>query len=127
MFFSPEITDQIAENVLHVNNGKSKCSITVEHLDYDQLLQPVDKRFTTIHENNKQWSYVPIPFTQRVNDRFAAPESMPAPLSTRVATHFLEQLTRLIKKSKQFNQSDIASDIAALTLTLCVNRPLEQR
>ena len=29
------------------------------------------------------------------------------------------------KKSKQFSQSDIASDIAALTLTLSVNGPLE--
>ena len=40
----------------------------------------------------------------------------------------LEWLTWfIIKKSKQFNHSDIASDIAALTLTLSVNGPLSSR
>ena len=37
---------------------------------------------------------------------------------------FLEQVFWLSKKSDQFNQSDIANDIAALTLTLNVNRLL---
>ena len=37
---------------------------------------------------------------------------------------FLERLAWFIKKSKQFNQSDIASDIAAVMLTLSVNLPL---
>ena len=39
---------------------------------------------------------------------------------------FLERLPWFIKKSKQFNQSDIASKIAALTLTISVNGPLIQ-
>ena len=36
---------------------------------------------------------------------------------------FLEEIAWFINKSKQFNQSDIANDIA-LMLTLSVNRPL---
>ena len=39
---------------------------------------------------------------------------------------FLERLAWYIKKSKQLNQSNISSDIAALTLTFSVNRPLRQ-
>ena len=41
-----------------------------------------------------------------------------------VSTHFWKTLF-LIKKSKQFNQSDIARDIPALTLALSVNDPLQ--
>ena len=37
---------------------------------------------------------------------------------------FLEWLTWFIKKSKQFNDSDITNDIAALMLTFSVNGPL---
>ena len=37
---------------------------------------------------------------------------------------FLERLALFIKESKEFNQNDIASDIAALRLSLSVNRPL---
>ena len=37
---------------------------------------------------------------------------------------FLKRCTWFIKKSKQFNQSDIISDISALTLTLTLNKPL---
>ena len=40
-----------------------------------------------------------------------------------VATHFWGDSLRLLTKSKQFNQSDITSDIAALTLTLSANAP----
>ena len=40
-----------------------------------------------------------------------------------VAIHFWSDSLDFIKKSEQFNESDIPSDIAALTLTLSVNRP----
>ena len=44
--------------------------------------------------------------------------------STPYESTFCEWLTKFIKKSKQFNQSDIASNIRPLTLTLSVNEPL---
>ena len=37
---------------------------------------------------------------------------------------FLEPPAWFIKKCKQFNQSEITSDIGALTMTLSVNSPL---
>ena len=36
----------------------------------------------------------------------------------------MEQPTSFVKKSKQFSQGTIASDIALLMLTLSVNKPL---
>ena len=45
-------------------------------------------------------------------------------LINRGCNPFLVQLTWFIKKSKHFDQIDIASDIAALTPALSVNGPL---
>ena len=44
--------------------------------------------------------------------------------SVGVTTHFQSHSLGL-KKSKQFNQSDIAIDTVVLTLMLSINRPLE--
>ena len=45
-------------------------------------------------------------------------------ISFGIVTHFWSDSLSVIKKSKQFDQCDIASYIAALTLTLIVNGPL---
>ena len=54
------------------------------------------------------------PFTPSVNDDLEREHQ---------CLSFLEQLAYFIKKSKQFDHSDIVRNIATLTLTLSVNRP----
>ena len=78
-----------------------------------------------MHKVIRIHSVVLLTFTLSANDCFGASASMIAScLINWGCNPVLERIAWFIKKSKQFNQSDIASDIAALTLMFNVNEPL---
>ena len=66
----------------------------------------------------------PSVITLSVNDSFGASASVPtSSLINWGWNPFLESLAWFVKKSKQLNQSYMASDTTALILTLSVNGP----
>ena len=68
-----------------------------------------------------EWPQRPI----YTNDRFGVSVSiLTSYLTIWGRNQFLEQLDGFIEKSKQFDQSNITSNIATLMLMLSVNEPL---